>query len=78
MTDRTVKLTLILICIGLWLNLFDSWLRPLPAAAQSSSADIIQYKIGLIDLAIDRMRADVSKIERGVCTNRKICEGPAR
>jgi len=62
MIDRTGKILLALIALGLWANLGASVLRPAAAVAQIDE--------------LSRIRSDVSdltRIGRGTCANSKIC-----
>jgi hypothetical protein len=65
MMDRTTKLLLLLIALGLWVNVAIPFLRPRIVAAQS---------IGDIDSLLSNIESDVHKLARGTCTNTKICE----
>jgi hypothetical protein len=57
--DRTTKILLATIAIGLWANLGFSVFRPVAAVAQS-------YELSGI-------ASNLSSIAGGVCVNRKIC-----
>jgi hypothetical protein len=59
MTDRTTKLLLALIAIGVWANLAFLLLRPNPTISQSEM--------------FNRLSLDVGQISTGYCTNKKIC-----
>jgi hypothetical protein len=58
--DRTTKVLLLMIAIGLWLNA----LSPL-FYAKKVSADT--------DSALQGIADDISKISKGLCLNRTIC-----
>jgi hypothetical protein len=64
MIDKTTKILLILIALGLWANAVLPLIRPHAVAAQS--ADSIENHLSEIE-------SDVHKIARGTCTNGKIC-----
>lgn len=62
MIDRTSKVLLAIIALGLWANAGISFLRPAAAIAQIDE--------------LSRIRSDVSdltRIGRGSCSNSKIC-----
>jgi hypothetical protein len=61
--DKTTKLLLLAIALGLWINGLAPLFRPAPVAAQESEA-LKQLK----DIA-----HDVHVIDTGVCLNSKIC-----
>lgn len=62
-TDRTTKLLLALIALGLFMNALNPWLMPMPVAAQNQ--DIAGY--------LSDIESSVSRIARGACPNIKIC-----
>ena len=70
MTDRTTKLILIAISIGLWLNSAAIMFRPLPVQAQNKAQSITLSSIE--DHVMD-IRVMVSRIENGTCKNGKLC-----
>jgi hypothetical protein len=57
--DRTAKLLLTAIALGLWINIAVLVLRPVAAGAQSDQLSTIS--------------TNLEKIENGTCTNIKIC-----
>jgi hypothetical protein len=59
MSDRTTKILLAAIAVGLWANLAYGLLRPISAAAQSQELSSIAFNL--------------SAIYNGTCVNRKIC-----
>lgn len=59
MNDRTTKILLALIALGLWANALGPVLKPLPAFASDS-----------LLRSIDSTLEDIA---RGNCSNRKIC-----
>jgi hypothetical protein len=65
MTDRTTKLLLLAIAIGLWLNAAASFLRPVTVRAAADLDDIGRQ--------LSSMASDLGRIQRGACTNDKIC-----
>jgi len=69
MIDKTTKLLLALVALGLWINAAISLFRPQPVAAQDAY-------LSSIDSHLSNIQNDVSSIERiarGTCTNGKIC-----
>jgi hypothetical protein len=65
MTDKTTKLLLLVIALGLWANALIPLIHPKPVAAQS---------LGDIDSRVSNIEDDVHKIARGTCVNTKICD----
>ena len=63
MLDRTTKLLLGAVAIGLWANLFAVLLKPTEAIAQA----------GAIAGQLGSMSANLAAIANGTCANRKIC-----
>ncbi len=59
MTDRTTKALLFAIALGLWLNAFGQWMRPVAVQAQ--------------DIDLSSIESNLGRIARGTCTNSKIC-----
>lgn len=59
MSDRTTKILLALIALGLWANVLGPVLKPLPAFASDS-----------LLRSIDSTLEDIA---RGNCSNSKIC-----
>ena len=64
MIDRTTKLLLLAIAVGLWMNVGSQWLRPVSVHAaveqlrSSDLRDIESYLAGIYN---------------GICNNSKIC-----
>ena len=78
MTDRTTKLLLAAIALGLFANALIPLLTPKPAAADSSDTYLrsidthlsnIQSDIHNLDRTVDK----IANIESGNCHNSKIC-----
>lgn len=67
MADRTTKLLLGAIALGLWLNLLSVWFKPVPVAAATQDA---------ATAALLNTQQAVSQIARGTCANLKICGAP--
>ena len=63
MIDKTTKLLMALIAVGLWLNAAMYLLRPAPVRAQSPE----------IESLIKSIESDLGRIQRGTCSNDKIC-----
>jgi hypothetical protein len=67
--DKTTKLLLAVIALGLWANVMISLVRPQPVVAQDQT-------LSSIDDHLQRIESGVSSLERiarGTCTNGKIC-----
>jgi hypothetical protein len=58
MADRTTKMLLLAIAVGLWANVASSWLRPVPVQAQGSSQEALAF--------IDYWKLAEAQRERGV------------
>ena len=67
MTDRTTKLLLLAIALGLWANALIPLHNAPPVKADDSS------KLSDIASHLSDIRDDVHKIARGSCSNNKIC-----
>ena len=67
MTDRTTKVLLLAIAVGLWAHLGTEWFRPV----------VVQAQVGFDDSRIVRelrsIQSDVSSIHLGLCLNDKLC-----
>ena len=70
MVDRTTKLLLLAIAVGLWMNVASQWLRPVPvhAAVETAQDDLTMISADLI-----RIGNLVNSIWMGTCPNPKIC-----
>ena len=69
MTDRSTKILLCSIALGLWANLFVPLARPVTAVAQYENDQIlrrIESHLSVIDVNIDRLQT-------GSCANSKLC-----
>lgn len=76
MIDRTTKILLIVIALGLWANAMMPLFRPHPVAAQANTLSSIDDHLDNIETTMKQIRSDVDSIERisrGVCPNDKIC-----
>ena len=69
MVDRTTKLLLASIALGLWCNLFALVLRPMTAFAQYES----DYILRSIDAHLAKIDVNIDKLQRGACANSKLC-----
>jgi hypothetical protein len=58
MIDKTTKLLLLAIAIGLWVNVLASWVRPTPVRAAQ-----VNY--------LHSIDANVARIAKGVCASVK-------
>jgi hypothetical protein len=59
--DRTTKLLLLMIALGLWLNAIGPFVHVKKVSADS-------------DTALQSIADDMSKISKGLCLNNKICD----
>ncbi len=64
MKDKTTKILLLAIALGLWANALLPVLRPLPVRADD---------LGDIYSTLKSMKSDLSGINSGLCLNSKIC-----
>jgi len=62
MVDRTTKLLLLAIAVGLWMNVATPWLRPVPVHAEVETAQ-----------DFGNIERYVRLIANGICINPKIC-----
>lgn len=69
MADRTTKILLASIALGLWANLFVPLLRPITAFAQYES----DYILRSIDARLAGIAVDIDKLQKGNCANGKLC-----
>jgi len=67
MIDRTTKVFLGMIALGLWANIMTSFFHPLTAAAQG------REQLNSIATDLDAVKGFVESITSGECINRKIC-----
>ena len=75
MIDKTTKILLLVIALGLWLNLAIPLFQPKTVAAAQDTAMMETY-LANIDSHISRIEHDVhnlADIEDGTCRNSKIC-----
>jgi hypothetical protein len=70
--DRTSKLLLAAIALGLWVNAGIFLLRPVGAIAQGSPPPVPRFT-GVVEQLLDSIARDVQKIAVGTCANDKIC-----
>jgi hypothetical protein len=66
MSDRTTKLLLATIALGLWANLAVFLFRPVVALAQRDDATMILSHVSTIE-------DELEQIQTGSCSNTKIC-----
>ena len=69
MADRTTKILLAAIALGLWANLFGPVLRPITAFAQYESDHILRS----IDARLASIDFNIDKLQKGSCANGKLC-----
>jgi hypothetical protein len=65
MIDKTTKLLLCVIALGLWINIAVSLIKPVQVKAAPDVDDI--------ERLVKSMESDLSRIQRGTCSNGKIC-----
>ncbi len=69
--DRTVKVLLAVIALGLWMHLLTTWLRPAVTAkaATTDYGSMIYSKLGDISDSVDAIKNGGNG-----CLNTKICD----
>lgn len=72
MTDRTTKILLAAIALGLFLNAGAAW-SPVAAQDRARLAPIDRLLIDQIVTALDQIDSRVAQITEGTCANRKLC-----
>jgi len=80
MTDRTLRITLIVIALGVWANF---WAIYQPAKDVSNEIDTlsqIEDSLTRLDVAVDdikdnveKLKGDVSDVADGTCVNLRLC-----
>lgn len=70
MNDRTTKILLLLIGLGLWANVLAPWLRPEPVVAHSTTT--LQSPPASLD-NLGRIEWYLRQLHWGNCRNDKIC-----
>ena len=70
-TDRTTKVLLALIAMGLFLNAIVPFVQP--AVVQAQAPGIIAAQNRQTSLVIDRIHNELVRIANGSCSNDKIC-----
>ena len=87
MLDRSTKLLLLAIAVGLWMNVADPWiaapaqaqsrleLAPLEAALQSigNRIDGFGMQVGTITTRVREIEEDIDALANGSCRNRTLC-----
>jgi hypothetical protein len=68
MTDRTTKLLLAIIALGLWANLAVPLLKSQPAQAQDVSRSIQK-----MEHSLDNIGQDMRALASGSCLNTRLC-----
>jgi hypothetical protein len=69
--DRTTKILLGAIALGLWVNAASLWVRPVSLSAQGQRAPApVPQDAGQVAAEI---LPEVQSIARGTCANKKIC-----
>ena len=66
MTDKSTKVLLLVIAVGLWANLAAQWFTPTPVQAQGSELRQIRN-------AVRDIERDLGRIQLGTCINSTIC-----
>jgi len=67
MLDRSTKLLLAVIALGLWANVISVWIGPVTVDAQTD------FYLRQINNGIQSIERDVSDISDGFCLNSEIC-----
>ena len=67
MTDRSTKLLLAAIALGLWANAIGNWFQPVTVDAQS------ERFLRSIRSSVQDIESDVNRISNGRCRNSRIC-----
>jgi hypothetical protein len=67
MFDKTGKVLLALIALGLWVNIGISLFRPVTATAQG-------YELSSIRNDVSSLNLQLREIAKGKCSNAKICD----
>lgn len=73
MTDKTTRLTLIAIALGLWFNVFGHYLAPRPAHADDDSEAQMASDISSMQTDISDMQDDIHNLVNGTCVNSTLC-----
>ena len=77
MTDRTTKILMVLIVLGLWANVSVELFHPTAIAAQDNTLlTSIDNHLSSIDDHLSDIKSNVDSLERitrGTCSNGKIC-----
>lgn len=69
MTDRSTKILLSSIALGLWANLFIPLVRPVTAVAQYETDRILQR----IEGHLSAMDLNIERLQNGSCANGRLC-----
>jgi hypothetical protein len=69
MTDRTTKILLASIAIGLWVNVAVMLMRPVTANAQYETDHILKS----MDGHLSQIDLNIGKLQGGSCSNGKLC-----
>jgi hypothetical protein len=69
MTDRTTKILLASIALGLWANALIPLVQPISALAQYES----DYILKSINAHLANMDVNLDKLQKGSCSNGKLC-----
>jgi hypothetical protein len=69
MTDRTSRILLAIIALGLWANLFVPVLRPSQAIAQYETDHILKS----VDAHLANIDVNIDRLQKGACPNGKLC-----
>lgn len=78
MIDRTTKILLVAITLGLWANVLAPVVRPTPANADNSEFYLVTIESHLRDLSgikndLSVIRSDIDGLSSGICLNSKLC-----
>ena len=80
MINRTTRALLLAIALGLWANVVSGWLRPTIVSAGAQDVADLYSVMSNVDSTLSSIQSDVSgmetalgRIQRGACSNDKIC-----
>ena len=79
--DKFTKMIFAAIAVALWIIALNPWLRPMHVAAQGnrdlslveSYLSDIKSDVSDVNDNVSSMKGDLGRLQRGTCTNGKIC-----
>jgi hypothetical protein len=69
MLDRTSKILLAIVALGLWANMFALLFRPNEAVAQYET----DYILRSVDAHLANIDGNIDRLQKGSCPNGKLC-----